>query len=460
MRGYSLRRSSATTLLSLSAIRSLKTSDLPAHAQKLLSFTDNRQDASLQAGHRIRDLLLHLTTAQVASSPGGGSRDEHLQALLDRCESDLERDWLRHVARCGMRLPDDAQVYLDACQTRPDFVYTSGGVYAAIYIDGSHHDHPPSNATCVWASRSSTVTRSRSSRPTSSSRSGGAMTFCGLPRISSSSMRRTLSLTRRIDEAVNTSTMYNPIMFCRFIPTVDYLTEALRNATRGVEIAGVTGTLPPAEREERVSKLATHDKRVLVCTDCLSEGINLQQGFDAVVHYDLSWNPTRHEQREGRVDRYGQPNDRIKVVTYYGIDNQIDGIVLDVLLRKHKTIRNSLGVSVPVPGNNEDVVEALQIADGDLIRAAIEFTHAQRGDAERILHTVAVMLMLLDKARLAEMHIAPGHPTDQRELASAHVLGFGFADAEVLRQSVGYLPAIERLTIAEQVQQGEQEIVL
>ncbi|MFW5692264.1 MAG: helicase-related protein, partial [Chloroflexota bacterium] len=125
---------------------------------------------------------------------------------------------------------------------------------------------------------------------------------------------------------------YNPIVFCRFIPTVDYLTEALRAATRGVEIAGVTGTLPPAEREERVSQLATHDKRVLVCTDCLSEGINLQQGFDAVVHYDLSWNPTRHEQREGRVDRYGQPNDRIKVVTYYGIDNQIDGIVLDVLL--------------------------------------------------------------------------------------------------------------------------------
>ncbi|PJF39140.1 MAG: DEAD/DEAH box helicase, partial [Phototrophicales bacterium] len=44
-------RSSATTLLSLSAIRLLKTSDLPQHAQKLLSFTDNRQDASLQAGH-------------------------------------------------------------------------------------------------------------------------------------------------------------------------------------------------------------------------------------------------------------------------------------------------------------------------------------------------------------------------------------------------------------------------
>ncbi len=165
---------------------------------------------------------------------------------------------------------------------------------------------------------------------------------------------------------------YNPIVFCRFIPTVEYLTEALRNATRGVEIVGVTGSLPPAEREERVAQLIEAPKRVLVCTDCLSEGINLQQGFDAVIHYDLSWNPTRHEQREGRVDRYGQPREQVKVVTYYGVDNQIDGIVLDVLLRKHKTIRNSLGISVPIPGNSEDVVEA--IFEGLLLRENASFS--------------------------------------------------------------------------------------
>ncbi|MBZ0278925.1 MAG: SWF/SNF helicase family protein, partial [Anaerolineae bacterium] len=165
---------------------------------------------------------------------------------------------------------------------------------------------------------------------------------------------------------------YNPIVFCRFIPTVDYVTGALREATRGVEVAGVTGLLPPSEREERVAQLTTAPRRVLVCTDCLSEGINLQAGFDAVIHYDLSWNPTRHEQREGRVDRYGQPSQRIKVMTYYGIDNQIDGIVLDVLLRKHKTIRNSLGISVPVPGNSEDVVEA--IFEGLLLRENASFS--------------------------------------------------------------------------------------
>jgi len=59
-------------------------------------------------------------------------------------------------------------------------------------------------------------------------------------------------------------------------------------------------------------------------------------------------------------------------VTYYGIDNQIDGIVLDVLLRKHKTIRSSLGISVPVPGNSEDVIEA--IFEGLLLRENASFS--------------------------------------------------------------------------------------
>ena len=161
---------------------------------------------------------------------------------------------------------------------------------------------------------------------------------------------------------------FHPILFCRFIPTADYVAEALRKALpKGVEVASITGTLPPAEREARIAQMGESEKRVLVCTDCLSEGINLQDNFDAVVHYDLSWNPTRHEQREGRVDRFGQKTPTVRVLTYYGVDNQIDGIVLDVLLRKHRTIRSSLGISVPVPVDTEKVVEA--IFEGLLLRS-------------------------------------------------------------------------------------------
>jgi len=155
---------------------------------------------------------------------------------------------------------------------------------------------------------------------------------------------------------------HQPIVFCRFIQTAEYVAAALRSSSkipRGTEVACVTGELAPAEREDRVSALAKFPQRILVATDCLSEGINLQDDFNAILHYDLSWNPTRHEQREGRVDRYGQPSEKVRVVTYYGEDTGVDRIILRVLLRKHKTIRSSLGISVPVPARAEELVEAI-----------------------------------------------------------------------------------------------------
>lgn len=151
----------------------------------------------------------------------------------------------------------------------------------------------------------------------------------------------------------------NPILFCKFIHTSEYVAEQLRGMLKGIEIASVTGLLPPEEREARILELGQHEKKILVCTDCLSEGINLQQHFDTVVHYDLAWLPTRHEQREGRVDRFNQPSPRVHVLTFWGANNQIDGIVLDVLINKHKKIREDLEVSIPVPKATDELVEAI-----------------------------------------------------------------------------------------------------
>ncbi|WP_201776523.1 helicase-related protein [Allosalinactinospora lopnorensis] len=161
---------------------------------------------------------------------------------------------------------------------------------------------------------------------------------------------------------------YDPIVFCRYIPTAHYVAEELRNALKkNHAVAPVTGELPPAERVARIEELTGAEGRhVLVATDCLSEGVNLQEHFRAVVHYDLAWNPTRHEQREGRVDRFGQRADRVRAVTLYGIDNGIDGLVLDVLIRKHRTIAAQTGVAVPVPSSSDSVLQAL--VEGVLIR--------------------------------------------------------------------------------------------
>src|SRR5690606_21936282 len=129
---------------------------------------------------------------------------------------------------------------------------------------------------------------------------------------------------------------FSPVIFCRYIATAHYVTEHLQARLKDARVEVVTGEFPTEERVRRVEAMGEHESRVLVATDCLSEGINLQACFDAVVHYDLSWNPTRHEQREGRVDRYGQPKEVVRASLIYGQNNPVDGAVLSVILRKAK----------------------------------------------------------------------------------------------------------------------------
>ena len=80
-------------------------------------------------------------------------------------------------------------------------------------------------------------------------------------------------------------------------------------------------------------------QKILVATDCLAEGINLQDNFNAVIHYDLSWSPTTHEQREGRVDRFGQTSPEVRALSLVGLNNRIDAYVARIIIEKQRTIR-------------------------------------------------------------------------------------------------------------------------
>lgn len=139
----------------------------------------------------------------------------------------------------------------------------------------------------------------------------------------------------------------NPIVWCRYIATANYVADALRQKLEKkgsqIRVIAITGELSEDERETRLEELKSYPQRVLVATDCLSEGVNLQTHFSAVIHYDLPWNPNRLEQREGRIDRYGQTATKVKACLLYGRDNPVDGAVLDVLIRKAVQIHKSLG---------------------------------------------------------------------------------------------------------------------
>ena len=201
---------------------------------------------------------------------------------------------------------------------------------------------------------------------------------------------------------------FQPIVFCRFIQTAKHVAEQLPRrlgkAAANVDIRAVTGELGDEERREKIAELAASTRRILVATDCLSEGINLQDHFDAVVHYDLPWNPNRLEQREGRIDRFGQRRKLVKTVVLYGANNEVDHVVLDVLLRKARAIQKSLGIAVPVPAEAEQVVDA--VIERVLLRGPRRGTQLELGFGE---------------AGVSELHAAWDRAAE-REKSSARVL--------------------------------------
>lgn len=152
---------------------------------------------------------------------------------------------------------------------------------------------------------------------------------------------------------------FRPVVFCRYIATARYVAQHIAAEFKDATVDAVTGEFSSEERELRVETLGEAETPILVATDCLSEGINLQHLFTAVVHYDLAWNPSRHEQREGRVDRFGQQAPEVRATMLYGQDNPVDGFVLNVILRKAEAIRKELGVLVPLPADEQRINQAL-----------------------------------------------------------------------------------------------------
>lgn len=153
-----------------------------------------------------------------------------------------------------------------------------------------------------------------------------------------------------------------PVVFCRFITTAEAVGVALAATFKKHTVETITGRLTPEERRVRVAAMHDHPQRILVATDCLSEGINLQELFDAVLHFDLNWNPTRHQQREGRVDRFGQPSEHVWSVMMFGANSMIDGAVIQVITEKARRIAKETGVTVPIPEDSASVTSALMQA--------------------------------------------------------------------------------------------------
>ncbi|MBS1586705.1 MAG: DEAD/DEAH box helicase [Bacteroidetes bacterium] len=241
----------------------------------------------------------------------------------------------------------------------------------------------------------------------------------------------------------------NPIVFCRYIPTANYLGELCKKYFTGkqykdLHIEVITSELNDELRREKIAAMNGEGKRrLLIATDCLSEGINLQEGFNSLLHYDLPWNPNRIEQREGRIDRFGQQSTVVEIALLYGSNNPIDGVVLDVLIRKAREIRKSTGISIPFPEDSATVMEA--VMNAVLLKPAVAIVDIPRQgslfEAEEIEMEKRRIAKSLDEA-------------EQREKASRSIFAQNTIKAQEIEsdlkevdEAIGDVKAVETFVI-------------
>ncbi len=138
------------------------------------------------------------------------------------------------------------------------------------------------------------------------------------------------------------------LVFTRYTDTLDYLAKELEKEAKregplqGLSVFRIDGTMNQVDRRRVYREFESTPRAVCIATDCISEGLDLQTACAELVHYELPWNPNRLEQRNGRLDRYGQPEPEVGILTLVR-DYDLDIAILNVLVRKAERIRADHG---------------------------------------------------------------------------------------------------------------------
>jgi len=152
------------------------------------------------------------------------------------------------------------------------------------------------------------------------------------------------------------------IIFTRYIDTLTYIEEKLRYETensiilKNLEIFSVHGQMPTQKRQENYNKFLLSKRAILISTDCMSEGIDLQFSANQLINYELTWNPNRLEQRNGRIDRFGQPKEKVYIRTLV-LKDTLEMDILETLLKKAEEIRKAYGFIPGFFGEPEAVID-------------------------------------------------------------------------------------------------------
>ncbi len=200
------------------------------------------------------------------------------------------------------------------------------------------------------------------------------------------------------------------LIFTEYADTKRYLQQLLGDRIRASDraadrIATFHGGIGEERREAIKAAFNAdphkHPLRILIATDAAREGVNLQNNCADLFHFDVPWNPGRIEQRNGRIDRKLQQAPEVNCM-YFVLPQRAEDRVLDVLVKKTRTIHEELGSLAPVIGRRIDLAFARGIEHErvDELATTIEKADADGGGG-----------------RVRTMNLEMGHDeTDQRRV--------------------------------------------
>lgn len=207
------------------------------------------------------------------------------------------------------------------------------------------------------------------------------------------------------------------LIFTAFSDTADYLYANVSKFAKekfGLNTAEVTGVV---EGKTTIPKLRADLNTVLTCfspiskgrdillpgssteidiliaTDCISEGQNLQD-CDYCVNYDIHWNPVRIIQRFGRIDRIGSKNDRIQLVNFW------PDMDLDEYINLKSRVETRMKISVLTATGDDDLINAEEKGDLEYRRAQLKRLQEEVVDIEDMTNGISIMDLGLNEFRL------------------------------------------------------------
>ena len=179
------------------------------------------------------------------------------------------------------------------------------------------------------------------------------------------------------------------LIFTDYVASKQYLETQLRlllgEREAMLRVASFTGGMSEYNREELKKKFnADPDQeklRILIATDAAREGVNLQNHCKHLIHFDIPWNPSKLEQRNGRIDRKLQRSKKVWC-HYFLLEDRPEDRVMEVLVRKTEVIRNELGSLSPlVQRQVDDALDSgIDLDQLNYLRDKLEFMDSTGSD--------------------------------------------------------------------------------